>query len=254
MKNRQMNDINILKKFRYAHRGFHDKPQIPENSMPAFERAIEHGFGVEFDVRLIKDGTLVVAHDSSLKRCMGEEGIIENLTLEEVKKLRLERTENQVPTFDEVLNLFESSGLPLVIELKHHGANHYALAKAACERLDNYKGVFCVESFDPRVLMDLKKLRPGIIRGQLAKDFVKDGEDVPAVWQRYLLTDLFFNFITKPHFISYRFEDRANEVNQRCIKKGLLQFNWTICNKEDLLTVEKEGAVPIFERFNPNEE
>ncbi len=247
-----MTDINILKKFRYAHRGFHDKPEIPENSMPAFRRAIEHGFGAELDVHLIKDGSLVVAHDSSLKRCMGEDGIIEDLTLEEVKKLRLEGTDNQVPTFDEVLELFENSSLPLLIELKHYGANHYALSKAACERLDSYKGAFCIESFDPRVVMDVKRLRPDIIRGQLAQDFVKNGEDIP-VWQRFLLTDLFFNFLSKPHFISYKFEDRDNAINQRCISKGLLQFNWTICSKEDLLTVEKEGGIPIFERFNPNE-
>ena len=48
----------LLKKYRYAHRGFHDKPVIPENSLPAFRRAIEHGFGAELDVHLLKDGTL----------------------------------------------------------------------------------------------------------------------------------------------------------------------------------------------------
>ena len=39
-----------LKPQRYAHRGYHDKPTIPENSMPAFRRAIEHGWGAELDV------------------------------------------------------------------------------------------------------------------------------------------------------------------------------------------------------------
>ena len=34
-----------LRAYRFAHRGFHDKPRIPENSLPAFRRAIEHGFG-----------------------------------------------------------------------------------------------------------------------------------------------------------------------------------------------------------------
>ena len=44
----------LLKKYRYAHRGFHDKPVIPENSLPAFRRAIEHGFGAELDVHLLR--------------------------------------------------------------------------------------------------------------------------------------------------------------------------------------------------------
>ena len=59
-----------LKPQRYAHRGYHDKPTIPENSMPAFRRAIEHGWGAELDVHLLRDGTLAVFHDSDLKRAI----------------------------------------------------------------------------------------------------------------------------------------------------------------------------------------
>ena len=70
-----------LKPQRYAHRGYHDKPTIPENSMPAFRRAIEHGWGAELDVHLLRDGTLAVFHDSDLKRCTNVEGQIEDLDL-----------------------------------------------------------------------------------------------------------------------------------------------------------------------------
>lgn len=48
----------LLRLFRYAHRGYHDKPRIPENSMAAFRRAIENGYGAELDVHLMKDGRL----------------------------------------------------------------------------------------------------------------------------------------------------------------------------------------------------
>ena len=74
---------------RFCHRGYHDKPQIPENSLPAFRRAIERGWGAELDVHLLKDGTLAVFHDSDLSRCAGVSGMIEDLTLPELKKLRL---------------------------------------------------------------------------------------------------------------------------------------------------------------------
>ena len=88
----------LLRLFRYAHRGYHDKPVVPENSLPAFRRAIERGFGAELDVHLLKDGTLAVFHDSDLKRCANVEGEIEDLTLDELKQLRLEGTDEQIPS------------------------------------------------------------------------------------------------------------------------------------------------------------
>jgi len=248
-----MTTIEHLKKYRYAHRGYHNKPEIPENSLPAFRRSIERGWGAEFDVHIIKDGSLVVFHDSVLKRCAGVDGIIEELDLEGVKELRLEGTDNCIPTFDEVLALFEESGLPLIIELKSRGKNHMELSEAVCRRLDSYKGDFCVESFDPRVVKDIRTLRPEIIRGQLSEDFIKNNEDVPW-WQAPLLTDLFLNFAKKPHFVAYKYEDRENPKNLESIAKGIQEVSWTIRSKADLLQVEANGAIPIFECFDPDEE
>ena len=74
----------VLKKYRYAHRGYHDKPRIPENSMAAFRRAIENGYGAELDVHLMKDGRLAVIHDASLKRTAGADVLVEDLTAEEL--------------------------------------------------------------------------------------------------------------------------------------------------------------------------
>ena len=44
--------LRELLKHRYAHRGFHNKPKVPENSMTAFRHAVAHGFGIELDVHL----------------------------------------------------------------------------------------------------------------------------------------------------------------------------------------------------------
>ena len=235
----------------YAHRGYHNKPEIPENSIPAFQRAIERGWGAELDVHLIKDGSLVVFHDSELERCTGIKGIIEDLTLEQVKKLSLEGTENRIPTFDEVLSMFEEVQ-PLIIELKAYKGNHFELTKAVCERLDSYKGDFVIESFDPRVLIDLKKLRPEIYRGQLAQDFIKRPEGLPK-YQRVILTNLYLNFLTRPNFIAYRFSDRDIKRNKWCIKHGIQEVCWTIDNREDFETVLANVAIPIFARFDPEE-
>ena len=242
----------VLRAQRFAHRGYHDKPQIPENSLPAFRRAIKHGWGAELDVHLLKDGTLAVFHDSDLFRCTGVHGRIEELTLAELKALRLEGTDEQVPLFDEVLALFEDAA-PLIIELKSANGNHYALTKAVCERLDTYRGDFCIESFDPFCVLDVKKLRPGICRGQLSMDFGKDPSGLPF-YKRVIASNMLLNFLTRPDFIAYRFEDRKTLAPALCRRFwGIQEVSWTLRTKKDLQAAEQAGAIGIFERFDPDE-
>jgi glycerophosphoryl diester phosphodiesterase len=84
----------------------------------------------------------------------------------------LENTDQTIPEFTQVLELFAGKA-PLIVELKAANNNHAALCEAACKLLDQYEGPFCVESFDPRCVLWLKKHRPDIIRGQLVEDFTK---------------------------------------------------------------------------------
>ena len=238
-------------KTRYAHRGFHDKPEIPENSIPAFERAIERGFGAELDVHILRDGSLFVFHDSDLFRCTGVHGIMEDLDAQELSKLRLEGTDNHIPSFDEVLALFEGKA-PLIIELKVYKGNYNGLSDAVCERLRSYKGDFVLESFDPRALMRIRKICPEYTIGQLSQNFYNGQEAEVASWQRGILTNMWFNLLTRPDFIAYKFEDRMNAANRTSIKKGAQEVSWTIRSKQDLETAEAAGAIAIFECFDPD--
>jgi glycerophosphoryl diester phosphodiesterase len=236
---------------RYAHRGFHDKPVIPENSMAAFRRAVEHGFPSEFDVHLIADGSLVVFHDEDLKRETGVKGQIEDYDLTDLRKLRLEGTDECIPTLDEVLDLYEDTGLPLLIELKVARGNYRELTEAACRRLDRYTGEFVIESFDPRVLMVLAKIRPGFARGQLAQNFLRHRGRLPR-YQAVLLTNLMMNFLSKPDFIAYRFEDRWSLCNAICTRLlGIKGASWTLHSARELRKAREEGLWPIFENFDP---
>ena len=260
--------LELLRRYRYAHRGFHDKPQVPENSLAAFRRAIERGFGAELDVHLTKDGKLVVFHDSTLQRCTGTEGILEDKTLDELRQLRLEGTDELIPLFDEVLELFGASTgsqqkcgtgpelpphtLPLIIELKTYGGNHEALTQAVCERLDSYRGEYCIESFDPRAIADLRKLRPDTVRGQLSTDFRKNPEEAPK-GTAGLLTDLKLDVLSKPDFVAYDFTYKDNPAFLKAVKRGIQGVSWTIRNMEDLKTAESLGYIPIFEKFDPRE-
>ena len=236
----------------YAHRGYHDKPRIPENSIPAFRRAVQCGFGAELDVHLMKDGHLAVIHDASLKRTAGADVLVEDLTAEELKQYRLEGTEHHIPLLEEVLPIFAGKA-PLIVELKAERGNAAALAEAACALLDKYHVTYCMESFDPRCLMWLWENRPDVVRGQLSENFARhgDGENLPGV-VRWVLSNLLLNCRTRPDFIAYRFEDR------KCLSLRLCrsiyharEFSWTIRSKEDMETAEQDGALVIFEQFNP---
>ena len=249
---RRRKDWDRFRGWYYAHRGYHDKPRIPENSLPAFRRAVQCGFGAELDVHLMKDGHLAVIHDASLKRTAGADVLVEDLTAEELKQYRLEGTEHHIPLLEEVLPIFAGKA-PLIVELKAERGNAAALAEAACALLDKHHVTYCMESFDPRCLMWLWENRPDVVRGQLSENFARhgDGENLPGV-VRWVLSNLLLNCRTRPDFIAYRFEDRKCLSLQLCRSiYHAREFSWTIRSKEDMETAEQDGALVIFEQFNP---
>ncbi len=239
----------------FAHRGLFGG-DIPENSYPAFEKAIQNGFGAELDVHLLTDGSLAVFHDSALMRCAGVDGVIEDPNVGMPKGLRLVGSDEQIPTLGEILDLFSKNPAPngkpypLVIEIKAYKGNHRKLTEKVCEMLDNYDGDFVLESFDPRVLIDLKELRPQFVRGQLAQDFVKRG-GVPF-YQRFFLRDMWLSKSADPDFIAYRFEDRNVKSLRKAVdQKGVKEVLWTIRSQKDLDIALGYGAAAIFEGFIP---
>ena len=244
--------LKELRLFRYAHRGFHDKPAIPENSMAAFRRALQNYYGVELDVHLMADGDLAVIHDSSLKRTAGAEVEIEDLTKAELENYRLEGTEEKIPLFSEVLRLFEGK-TPLIVELKTARGNYAALTEAACAMLDRYDVTYCIESFDPRCLMWLKKHRPDVVRGQLSHAFLKKGKDGgQSLPMRFVLQHMLLNCVTRPDFVAYCLEDRKCLSVALCRKIYKVQeVNWTIKSKEEMEEAERLGNLVIFEQFDP---
>jgi glycerophosphoryl diester phosphodiesterase len=116
-----------------GHRGA--RGERPENTIPAFTYAIEHGVdGVEFDLQMTKDGVIVVSHDPVLYApvCHGpkERGVIHEMTLAEVKQWDCGSVKNpqtphqvpvpgaKVPTFDELLDLAPKGNFIFYTEAK----------------------------------------------------------------------------------------------------------------------------------------
>ena len=238
-----------LKKWSYAHRGLHNQAR-PENSMSAFRAALEKGYGIELDVHLLKDGNLAVIHDSTLKRTTGAEGKVEDLTTEELTRYHLNGTSETIPTFRQVLDLYAGRA-PLIVELKTDGSNHAQLCQKASDMLAEYKGPYCVESFDPRCVIWFKRNRPDVIRGQLTENWFRSESTLPWILKFVLYTQI-ENFLCVPDFVAFKYSDRRT-VGNFLVRKfwGVQGVTWTLKSKNAYDTAVKEGWIPIFEGFEP---
>ncbi len=237
-----------LKRWKYAHRGLHNESR-PENSMAAFRAALEQGYGIELDVHLMKDGNLAVIHDSKLLRVTGQEGRIEDLTTDDLGHYQLGGTEETIPTFREVLDLYAGKA-PLIIELKSVDNNYAALSETACAMMDGYEGSWCMESFDPRVVRWLKQNQPQVIRGLLTEDYFASKGKLPWVL-KFLLRHNLMNFLLMPDFVAYNFahwrHTPTNWVWHRLW--GVAGVSWTLKTREQYDDAVAEGLIPIFEGF-----
>lgn len=234
----------------YAHRGLHGDG-IPENSMAAFLKAKETGYGIELDVHLLADGDLAVIHDASLKRTVGVERYVEDLTAQELSNYCLEGTWETIPEFSRVLDSMEGK-VPLIVELKCERNNYAELCRRACEVLDTYRGSYCVESFDPRCVYWLRKNRPDIVRGQLTENYFASPNSKLPWYLKFILKNQILNFITQPDFVAYRFSDRKTLSNTICKRLwGAQLVSWTLKRKADYDVAVSEGWIPIFESFEP---
>ena len=244
--------MRAMRQFRYAHRGLYDKAAgIPENSLSAFSRAVAHGFGVELDVHLLRDGTLAVFHDSDIRRMTGRAGYLEDLSAEELGDYPLDGTGETIPQFCDVLALFEDTGLPIIVELKSFRDNYAALTERTMRELDKFRVVYCVESFDPRCVAWVRKHRPEVIRGQLSQNFLKDRGKL-SLPMAFATTHLLSNIMVQPDFVAYRFKDRKKWAPRLCRRiYGAQRVYWTIRSKEELSIAESDGAIAIFEHFLP---
>ena len=242
--------LRKLRRWKYAHRGLHNNG-IPENSMAAFQLALEQGYGLELDVHLLADGNLAVIHDSSLLRTANADVCIENLTIKDLANYPLGGTTEIIPTLRQVLDLCDGKS-PLIIELKSHENNHKLLTETTCQMLENYGGMYCIESFDPRCIRWLMKNRPDVLRGQLAHNSLHDKNTKVPYMLRFIMTNLLSNFWNRPDFIAYAFENRQRLSVRLARNLWKIQgVAWTLCNQYDFNLAEQENWIPIFEGFEP---
>lgn len=158
-----------------AHRG--SSYHAPENTFVAFRRAIDEGAdGIEFDVRLAKNGVPVVFHDRTLLRTAMRDGEVAKFTASELaridngswfneaypKRARAEYEKETVKTLEETLDFLKDFKGRIFVELKCREEDVERLSKAVCESVikSPLKKQVVVKSFKLAVIPFIKALCP----------------------------------------------------------------------------------------------
>lgn len=206
-----------------AHRG--GARLRPENTLPAFSHALALGAdAMELDIHPSADGHLMVIHDETLKRTFGREGVVSQMTREELQAAG-------VPTLQEVLDLSQGKA-KLLIEIKHpHGSRYQGVEEALVQELTGRTlQDYLVISFDAHSLKRLHQLEPRLATGILS------GQSIDPAQAR---EELGVTFLA-PHFSQVN-----REWLQRTHDLGLKVNVWTVNEKADLKRMIELGCDAI---------
>ncbi len=217
-------DNHFLKNSLISHRGIHDNIKTYENTLESFKLAMKKNYIIELDIHLTKDNQIVVFHDYNTKRITGKDHIVEQSTYKELNNQEI----IHIPTLEEVLKLVHGK-VPLLIEIKQN-SKVGLLERTLMDILKNYKGEYAIQSFNAMTVYWLKKHYPNILRGQLSYHYKKIKMNKLS---KFLLKNMIFNPLTKPNFISYKYNELSPRKIKKYKKKGISLIAWTINNKAD---------------------
>ncbi len=254
----------------YAHRGLHDNSSdAPENTMAAFQKAVDAGYGIECDVQLTKDGIPVIFHDFTLKRVarysdarlsqkdkLNDDGSFEvpgkviDYTYDELQKFHIMNSNESIPKFEDFLRLVDGR-VPLIVELKIELKDLRVCGKVD-QMLRKYKGLYCIESFNPLGVLWYRLNNPGVMRGQLSDEFHREDPSEFKGILYFILTGLLLNFLAKPDFIAFnhKYPESASLWLNRHLYKCTTAA-WTLKSQEQLDRAKENFDIYIFDSFIP---
>lgn len=236
-----------------AHRGLHDNNgDAPENSMAAFRKAVEAGYGIELDVRETKDGQIVISHDDNLMRTTGMNRKISEMNYSEFRDVPLFHSNEHVPLFREVLEMIDGR-VPVIVEIKSEDLKKTAeLCESTAFWMDSYQGLTCMESFNPMALRWFRKHHALTLRGQLSEKF---HDERPLVnFGLFFMSLCVCNFLTHPDFIAYNLHHAHLLRYQAMRHMHCFGAAWTVRSMDELKQAEKDFDIFIFEGFEPERE
>lgn len=239
-----------------AHRGLHNAAAgIVENSRSAFEAAIAHGYAIECDVQLSRDGVPFIFHDDSFERLTDSSVRSDELSIAEVERLTLRgSTAGDTPQrFSEVLAQISGRTL-LQIELKQQSSRERSdlLATRVAEALQGYEGPCALESFDPNLVLALRRARVAAPIGIITYGYDEPESDghLPR-WQRLALRHLLHWPLTRFDFISCRDVSLRLPAVRLFHALGMPITSWTIRSELGAAEALRGADQIVFEGFLP---
>jgi glycerophosphoryl diester phosphodiesterase len=239
-----------------AHRGLHNRAAgVIENSRSAFEAAIARGFAVECDVQLTSDGIPLIFHDDDLERLTGLKGPIGGRTAAELQATPLlgSSTGDTPQQLAEFLEQIAGRTL-LQIELKRQPTAEMAetLARKVAEAIAAYKGPVTVMSFDPNLLMLVRKYGYDGPLGIITYRYDEPDWDTKlSKRDRAILRHLLHWPWTRFSFVSCNQKSLDLPMVRLCRAVGVPVTAWTIRSPEERRAVRPAADQIVFEGFDP---
>jgi glycerophosphoryl diester phosphodiesterase len=217
-----------------AHRGF--TKFFPENTLQAFKSSVDHNFdAVELDIQFSKDRQAMVFHDENLGRLTGNFAELNDLTLPQLKELKIDR-KFSIPTFAEALEVLNANML-VVVEIKNPKAVAEVvnqIEKSVNERNWNYNQ-FIISAFDWTVLSQVALLNYQIMLGVLTYNELNNA----MAFAEKIKANCIF-----PHFSLLNVE-----ICKEIIQKRIKIYPWTVNKSDDIQrmkTLKINGIISDF--------
>jgi glycerophosphoryl diester phosphodiesterase len=236
-----------------AHRGLHDSSHgVVENSLGAARAAFARNYAMECDLRLSRDGQVFVFHDDTLDRLCGESGRFRDLDAAPLRRKVLRGSGEPILSFEQLLSAARGA-VPLILELKSDFSGDDALAAAVAASLRDYSGPVALKSFDPALIVALRRIDVPWPLGIVAQaDYAEEEWGALSAALRFALSRFTHAGETRPDFLSWRAADLPNptcEFARACSRAPVL--TWTIRSAQQAARVKAHADQIVFEGFIP---
>lgn len=218
--------------------------------MAAFRLALENGYAMEFDVRLLGDGDAVVFHDATLERLTGSAGHVIGLTADDLPRISLLGTQETPPLLADVLDMVRGR-VPLYVEIKNGnrpGRLEHRVWSLLRDYRSKYGGSYAVASFNPLVLAWFRRKAPKFPRVQIvgspgARGILGHGKSILQGWPFFALS--------QPHALAAALHILGNPLvgAQRCRTRPVIA--WTVRSSADLERARRMADAYVFEGIRP---
>jgi glycerophosphoryl diester phosphodiesterase len=228
----------------YAHRGLYDAELgIPENSLAAFDRAVELRQGIFLDTQLSYDSKPVVFADDTLDRMTFEHGPLIAHQSQFLTSLKLRGSEEQIPTLEQVLQLVNGK-VPLIVNARAYAADEIVpLCFAVRRTLEGYKGLYAVVSSEPKVCEWFVQNAHRNARGLI----VTEAKAPSTPWGKFMWTRRLMLQKASPQFMVFDLNDLPCELASEQKKFGKTIMAMTVKTEADKAKARSTADAYIFE-------